>query len=599
MKSKVSKILISIIAIIGIVLGLHALADSEVPKEVTTSKAEELSDYIRGTDVSLIKFSDNSVGYCYDLNKKVPNKMTLSLEGLAPAGLSYIVEHGNIFNDYRKNYYVIQTAIWWFLDDINGTNYLGNEFKTTAEDPNNLRPIIKKLVSDAKGITYQDPTISIDSSNITFDYDKETQEFVSSLIKVSGYNLIGNYTVSLPDTISNGKITDLEGNIKNSFSYNEKFRIRIANNNINSNNFNFKVTVSGVGTIYKLYLYGGNSEYQRIIQVLPNITHKNVKIEKDLTIKTSNLKVLKVDSDTNKPLKGAKFELYDLNDKLLYSFTTSEKEVEIVGLLEGTYKLKEVEAPNGYQMLEQFTTIKLTKDNNRIIIKNKKIKKETSLKIYKKDKENDSALVGAKLVLKDDKGNIILKWLTTDTYQEFKNLVPGKYYIYEEMAPSGYIVSSQEKEVLLEEGNSYVVTFYNQKEETPIPNKIIVRFHKLDVDNNNYVNGASIQITDKNGNIVDSFISNNTYYETTKLLPGTYFMEETSAPNGYSLYQGKIEFNVYDNSNIQDIYFYNSKIYDVPNTNSNLNKMAIIIGAIIIVIGLSIVSYNLVRVKNE
>ena len=48
--------------------------------------------------------------------------------------------------DRLKDYYITQTALWWYLDDTAGGTNLGNSFKTNGSDPYNLRPYIKDLV---------------------------------------------------------------------------------------------------------------------------------------------------------------------------------------------------------------------------------------------------------------------------------------------------------------------------------------------------------------------------------------------------------------------------------------------------------------------
>lgn len=62
-----------------------------------------------------------------------------------------------------------------------------------------------------------------------------------------------------------------------------------------------------------------------------------------------NLKILKVDSQTDRKLQGAEFDILDENGEILLSVATDEEgEAYIEGLVPGTYSLVETKAPGGY-----------------------------------------------------------------------------------------------------------------------------------------------------------------------------------------------------------------------------------------------------------
>ena len=64
------------------------------------------------------------------------------------------MEHGypktSITGDSSKDYYITQTAVWWYLDDTTGSSNLTKAFKETSSDPNNIRKYVKDLVAGAK-----------------------------------------------------------------------------------------------------------------------------------------------------------------------------------------------------------------------------------------------------------------------------------------------------------------------------------------------------------------------------------------------------------------------------------------------------------------
>ncbi|MCD7762906.1 MAG: hypothetical protein LUI14_06850, partial [Lachnospiraceae bacterium] len=63
-----------------------------------------------------------------------------------------------------------------------------------------------------------------------------------------------------------------------------------------------------------------------------------------------------------------------------------------------------------------------------------------------------------------------------------------------------------------------------------------VKVSKVDATTLEELAGATIQILDKDGNVVDEWVSTTETHETTGLVPGeTYTLHETAAPNGYDI----------------------------------------------------------------
>lgn len=69
---------------------------------------------------------------------------------------------------------------------------------------------------------------------------------------------------------------------------------------------------------------------------------------------TTKIRLIKLAEDTGQGLRGAKFEVYDSNDKKVMSFTSKEEGYDIIGKLKAgeTYTFKEIEAPKGYKLAE-------------------------------------------------------------------------------------------------------------------------------------------------------------------------------------------------------------------------------------------------------
>ena len=90
----------------------------------------------------------------------------------------------------------------------------------------------------------------------------------------------------------------------------------------------------------------------------------------------------------------------------------------------------------------------------------------TIVSISKKDATTKKELPGATLVLKNDKGEIVETWVSTDEEHVIYNLPLGKYTLIEEKAPDGYVLSKEEITFeLTEVGVEKRVVMYNDVEE--------------------------------------------------------------------------------------------------------------------------------------
>ena len=90
---------------------------------------------------------------------------------------------------------------------------------------------------------------------------------------------------------------------------------------------------------------------------------------------TTKIRLIKLAGDTGQGLRGAKFEVYDSNDKKVMSFTSKEEGYDIIGKLKAgeTYTFKEIEAPKGYQLAEPVKyTVKDTGEVQKVSVTDKK-----------------------------------------------------------------------------------------------------------------------------------------------------------------------------------------------------------------------------------
>lgn len=93
---------------------------------------------------------------------------------------------------------------------------------------------------------------------------------------------------------------------------------------------------------------------------------------------TTKIRLIKLAEDTGQGMRGAKFEVYDSNNKKVLSFRTKEDGYDITGKLAvgETYTFKEVEAPKGYRLAKPIKyMVKDTGEVQEVSVTDKKIPK--------------------------------------------------------------------------------------------------------------------------------------------------------------------------------------------------------------------------------
>jgi uncharacterized surface anchored protein len=165
------------------------------------------------------------------------------------------------------------------------------------------------------------------------------------------------------------------------------------------------------------------------------------------------LRILKIDAETKKPLYGATFLLYDNKDNLLGEFSTDQNGVIVFGksLQAGTYKLKEIKAPEGYLLDETIHTITVKAGSTlEYTVKNElQVGRIQIVKVSDSDNEltGDDAgdgLKGAVFEIFDDELSLVDK-IKTDSngLATSKDLPLGKYVIKEVEAPQYYFTDGE------------------------------------------------------------------------------------------------------------------------------------------------------------
>ena len=465
-------IIAAIIAITSIVR-VSAAQDT-----IQLAPATKVGAYIAGVSFSYKTTTDGKYLYCLDMHRSTAQNVQATLvknSKYVDGGITYILKNGypvkSITGDKDKDYYITQTAVWWYLDNVVGTSNLGNGFKSTGSDSYGLRQYVKKLVDE--GYAHRNDSNSYSTTALVISGDStmtlDGDYYVSKSIKATTATNISSYTVSLENAKESTKIVKSDGTevpYKGEFSVgaNESFKIKVLAKDI-TDSTTIKVNAKAAGvTQYAAYEYQPkNSNMQNVALLESKQDTANSSL--NLEISTSKVVITKIDSVTKKAISGATLVLKDSEGKKITSWESTVNSHIIRNLTNGTYTIEEVKPPKGYILNTNVTKFTITDTNRVIEINIENAPKKVVVNIVKVDQDTNAPLADAEMVVKDAAGNVIARFTTTTEPYVLTDLENGTYTVEELRAPAGYIKSDEiVKFTVDDEHLSHQVTFVNAKE---------------------------------------------------------------------------------------------------------------------------------------
>ena len=277
----------------------------------------------------------------------------------------------------------------------------------------------------------------------------------------------------------------------------------------------------------------------------------------DITATRSNalgkasVEISKVDADSDTPLQGAGFRLYDASgSQAAEGYTDANGKLTFTGLKLGNYTCKEFQAPNGYVLDDAAFPIALNQNGQvlKVTRENKLI--TGSIEILKVDADTKQPLAGVVYRLFDADGNEIADG-TTDTNGKvtFDNLKPGSYSYQEISTVAGYQLDDTKYDFSLTSENLNVKV---TRENKPVKGCLTVR--KVDVTGSPLA-GAEL--------LLETSTDGQTWAEVSKITTDKtgvakwdnlkigvqYRITEVKAPAGYTLMMEPLFTGTLDNTN--------------------------------------------------
>lgn len=329
----------------------------------------------------------------------------------------------------------------------------------------------------------------------------------------------------------------------------------------------------------------------------------------------SYLKMVKIDKNTGKKVtfSNATFKLYRLNENNEWEkvkcktglFNTDKWKTDKTGLAvtedklkAGTYKIDEIELPTGFLQLEDELTFKINRSNKTlefdedydayitITVENEQptgtLKLDKSVAI-RQDVDislidiSDLSKIKFKLTAKEkiidyaDGSTIYEKGQEVGTYNltkegklEVKKLPMGKYELEEIETLDGLILDNTKHEIVFKQEDTKTKVYTN--EEKFVNDTTIVEFSKTDIIGDKELKGATLTVTDNNGNVIDRWVSGEKTHKIEGLKAGEkYTLKEEIQVDSY-VKATDINFTIENTNEGQKITMID-KIVDVTKTD--------------------------------
>lgn len=300
-------------------------------------------------------------------------------------------------------------------------------------------------------------------------------------------------------------------------------------------------------------------------------------IVKELTNKPieGDIEITKQDVSTGDVLANAEFTIYDENDNVVIKGNTGEDGKAKFHLDYGKYFYQETGAPEGFVLDDTKFPFEIKEDGEivKCIMKDKPI--EGELIISKEDVSTGEKLPNTHFVIRDEQGKIVQKGVTDENGEAKFTLKYGKYTYQEYGAPEGYVLDDTEFPFEIKEDGQIIKCRMNNK---PIEGEIEIT--KMDVSTGELLPNTEFTIYDKDKQVVTRGVTDANGVFKFKLKYGTYYYQETQAPEGYQIDNGVYKFKIDKDGVIVKAVVKDARL---PKTGTTpTNNIGLIVGGVVI-----------------
>lgn len=315
-------------------------------------------------------------------------------------------------------------------------------------------------------------------------------------------------------------------------------------------------------------------------------------------LKRGTVKGIKV-NESDETLENAVFGLFTSDSET--PIMTAESDVngyfEFADVPCSEYIVREIEAPTGYILSDESYPVTISEDGE--VIEITAVNHPITVEISKQDVYGNE-LTGAEMELINSDGETVEKWTSDGTNHIVSELSIGKYVLKEIVAPDGYVIATDitftvdvygnvtvdgvEANAFTEDGTPLIVMADDTTK---------VKISKQDIATGSELPGAMLQVIDKDGNIIEEWVSENEphFIEAKLTTDETYTLREITAPQGYEIAED-IEFTVNADGSVTEVVMKDKAVVVTVPTNpptGDVGKSPV--GLIMLIAGLCGVMY--------
>ena len=333
-------------------------------------------------------------------------------------------------------------------------------------------------------------------------------------------------------------------------------------------------------------------------------------------LKRGRIEGHKVD-DKSEPLENAVFGLFTADcvkfsrDTAVMTAASDENGYFVFDEIPyGEYIIHEIETPTGYIFSDESYPVTVSEDGD--VVEITAVNKPITIEISKVNVYGEE-LIGAEMQLIDSEDNVVDEWVSDGTNHVVSKLGAGEYVLKEIAAPDGYVIAMDIKfsvdvygNVTVENVDSKAVSDNGDPLITMVDDTTKVQISKQDITTGEELPGATLQIIDENGNVVEEWVSTDeAHLVEGKLIAGKeYTLREIIAPDGYEI-ANEIKFTVNEDGSVTEVVMYDEHtpdletpptvIIDIPHTGvsaDNSAELYLVATAVIMVFGMAICKKN-------
>ena len=245
------------------------------------------------------------------------------------------------------------------------------------------------------------------------------------------------------------------------------------------------------------------------------------------------------------------------------------------------YIIHEIETPTGYIFSDESYPVTVSEDGD--VVEITAVNKPITIEISKVNVYGEE-LIGAEMQLIDSEDNVVDEWVSDGTNHVVSKLGAGEYVLKEIAAPDGYVIAADIKfsvdvygNVTVENVDSKAVSDNGDPLITMVDDTTKVQISKQDITTGEELPGATLQIIDEDGNVVEEWVSTNEPHmiEGKLIASKEYTLKEIIAPEGYEI-ANEIKFTVNEDGSVTEVVMYDELTpkTTTPYTGDNHNDFA-------------------------